>query len=179
MRHLSKNNTSVRYWSGQVTAPVCRSVVTFSRDVAAGRSWERRCSAKAWSILQLLQSRVEREHWLWTWGISGKRGRCGAVLNQKAGQRQLLLGHCAQTWKGQPKPPSATLACTELQNQNKALSGADGPVSWMSYTILSGCRKWNVSTSLSLRLCVWLGLTLPASDERGRDLIMRWLNVIH
>lgn len=67
----------------------------------------------------------------------------------------------------------------DLQNQNKLLSRADGPVSWMSHTILSGHRKWNVFMSLCCRLCVWLGASVPATEEWGRDSITQWLNVIH
>lgn len=62
----------------------------------------------------------------------------------------IASGLCAKTWKGQPYPPSAIVVCAELQNQNKVLSRADGPASWMSYAILSGHRKWNVSASVCL-----------------------------
>lgn len=85
-------------------------------------------------------------------------------------------GLCTQIWKGQPKPPSATLACVDLQNQNKVLSGADGPAPWMSYTILSGHRKWNVSASLCVMLCVLLVWVFqPAMSEAEIQLRSDWM----
>lgn len=85
---LIKKTTPVRHWSGHLTP--CD--LFDCHDVAMGRSTSCVCAesdaARQWSILQL---GVKRKHWSWTRGISGKRGRYGAVLNHKTRQRQLLL----------------------------------------------------------------------------------------
>lgn len=105
------------------------------------------CSVKAGSIPQLLYLRMEREHWLWTHGLSGKTGR---YMEQKTRQRQLLLPQAISHKHGKvsqshPVPLWPVLRC---RARHKALSVTDRPLSWMSYTILRAHRIWNVSASL-------------------------------